>query len=173
MMRALVVLVLLAGCPPAAEYPQPKPQPRPPTPLSIIETSPDLDGKIVGPSNARATIIVLMASWCGHCKVQLDQLAELRARHPFTRVLGVNYKGHEEYDGRGNAAQLRVYLQHLPWLRVVPAGEQLYAALGQPPYVPAVWVYDARGNLVQFFDRRDREPPSPDEIEALLVRLGA
>ncbi|MBA3501766.1 MAG: hypothetical protein M4D80_02275 [Myxococcota bacterium] len=164
------MLLLLVACPAAPERPQP---PRPVTALSIIETSLDLDGKLVGPSNARATIIVLMASWCGHCKAQLAQLAEIRARHPSTRVLGVNYKGHEEYDNRGNAALLRAYLEPMPWLRVVPAGEKLFDALGRPPFVPAVWVYSAQGELVRFYDRRDREPPSVDEIEALLVRLGA
>lgn len=169
-MRALVVLVLLAACP-APERPKP---PAPPTTLSMIEASPDLDGKIVGPSSARATIVVLLASWCGHCRVQLDQLAEIRARHPLTRIIGVNYKGHEEYDNRGNAEQLRAYAgEHVPWLRVVPAGEQLYQALGSPPFVPAVWVYSARGELLQFYDRRDREPPTAKEIEALLARLGA
>lgn len=165
-MIRILVLALLVGCP----APQP---PRPPTPLSLIETSADLDGKIVGPSDARATIVVLMASWCGHCRVQLDQLGEVRARHPRARVLGVNYKGHEEYDNRGNAERLRAYIAPMPWLRVVPAGEPLFDALGRPPFVPAVWVYDAGGNLVEFYDRRHRAPPSAAEIEALLVRLGA
>lgn len=169
-MRALVVLVLLAACP-APERPQ---QPAKSTPLSMIEASADLDGKLVGPSNARATIVVLMASWCGHCRAQLDQLAQIRARHPLTRIVGVNYKGHEEYDNRGNAEKLRAYAgEHAPWLRVVPAGEQLYRALGSPPFVPAVWVYSARGELVEFYDRRHREPPSTAEIESLLARLGA
>lgn len=166
-MRALVVLLLLAACP-APE------RPRPPTPLSMIEASADLDGKIVGSSNARATIVVLLASWCGHCRAQLDELAQIRARHPLARVLGVNYKGHEEYDNRGNAEQLRAYVgEHVPWLRVVPADEQLYNALGSPPFVPAVWVYSARGELIHFYDRREREPPTAAELETLLARLGA
>jgi len=167
-MRALVVLLLLVGC-----LPPDRPQP-PASPLAIIEASTDLDGRVVGRSNARATIVVLMASWCGHCRAQLDQLAQLRDRHPFARVLGVNYKGHEEYDNRGNPRQLRAYVgEHVPWLRVVPAGEQLFGALGRPPFVPAVWVYGARGELVAFYDRRERAPPTVEEIEALLARLGA
>jgi thiol-disulfide isomerase/thioredoxin len=167
-MRALVLVALL-GCP----APQ-RPQPPRATTLSMIERSADLDGRVVGPSDARATIVVLMASWCGHCRAQLTQLAEIRGRHPAMRVLGVNYKGHEEYDNRGNATQLRAYIgEHVPWLRVVPADERLFDALGHPPFVPAVWVYGARGELVQFFDRREREPPTADEIEALLARLGA
>ena len=165
-MIRVLVLAMLVGCP------APR-QPRPTTPLTIIEASPDLDGRVIGESTARATIIVLMASWCGHCKVLLRQLADLRARHPAVRILGVNYKGHEEYDNRGNAEALRTYLAPMPWLRVVPAGEPLFDALGRPPFVPAVWVYDAGGNLVELYDRRHREPPSADDIEALLVRLGA
>jgi thiol-disulfide isomerase/thioredoxin len=166
--RALVVVLLLVGCP-APERPQ-----APPTTLSLIEATADLDGKVLGPSTARATIVVLMASWCGHCRAQLVQLAEIRARHPLARIVGVNYKGHEEYDDRGNAQQLRTYVgEHVPWLRVVPADERLFDALGRPPFVPAVWVYSARGELVQFYDRREREPPTAAEIEALLARLGA
>ena len=172
-MKAIaVVLLLLAGCPAPQQQPTRIQAPRPPTPLSIIEASPDLDGKLVGPSNARATVVVLMASWCGHCRARLADLAALREKHPFARVLGVNYKGHEEYDNRGNAAQLRAFItEHVPWLRVVPAGEPLFDALGRPGFVPAMWVYSARGELVQFYD--PHEPPTPDQIEALLVRLGA
>ena len=140
----------------------------------MIEANADLDGKAIGPSPAHATIVVLMASWCGHCRTTLVQLAAIREQHPHVRILGVNYKGHEEYDNRGNAQQLRTYVgEHFPWLRVVPAGERLFDALGRPPFVPAVWVYDPRGELVQFFDRREREPPTTGEIEALLARLGA
>lgn len=172
-MRALAVLLaLLAACPaPAPTRPAP---PRAPTPLALIEASPDLDGRVVGTSDARATIVVLMASWCGHCRAQLDQLATLRARHPATRILGVNYRGHEEYDDRGNAERLRTYVgTHVPWLRVVPAGEPLFDALGRPPFVPAVWVYGPRGELVEFYDRRERAPPTAAELETLLARLGA
>ncbi len=168
-MRFLVILALLAGCP--TEQVE---QPRPPTPLSMIEASADLDGKPVGRTNARATIVVLMASWCGHCRAQLVQLGAIQQQHPNLRILGVNYKAHEEYDNRGNATKLRAYVaEHFAWLRVVPAGEPMFDALGRPPFVPAVWVYNARGELVQFYDRREREPPTVDEIEALLARLGA
>ena len=140
----------------------------------MIEASPDLDGKIIGASDAHATIVVLMASWCGHCKTTLAQLSTLRGAHPNARILGVNYKPHEEYDDRGNAVKLRAYVgEHVPWLRVVPAGERMFDALGRPPFVPAVWVYGPRGELVEFFDRREREPPTTAELEALLARLRA
>jgi hypothetical protein len=167
--KYLVLLALLTACPKERVE-----APKPATPLAMIEASSDLDGKLVGRTDARATIVVLMASWCGHCRAQLVQLAQVQQQHPRVRILGVNYKAHEEYDNRGNATQLRAYVgEHVPWLRVVPAGEPLFDALGRPPFVPAVWVYDTRGELVQFFDRREREPPTVGEIEALLARLGA
>lgn len=167
-MRTFVLALLLVGCP-APE------KPRTTTgPLAMIEASADLDGKLVGAAHAPATIVILMASWCAHCRAQLDQLAELRSRHPNARILGVSYKAHEEYDNRGNAKQLRSYVsEHVPWLRVVPADEAMFRALGRPPFVPAVWVYNTRGELVEFYDRRAREPPALDELEQLLARLGA
>jgi hypothetical protein len=164
--KLLVILALLAACP-APQAPKPTTGP-----LGLIEASPDLDGKAIGPSDAPATIVILMASWCGHCKVTLAQLSALRVNHPKTRIVGVNYKPHEEYDNRGSPVQLRAYIrEHVPWLRVVPAGERLFDALGRPPFVPAVWVYGPRGELVEFYDRREREPPTTAELEALLVQL--
>jgi thiol-disulfide isomerase/thioredoxin len=168
---AIALLLGLAGCPPS----KPPARPQPTTgPLAMIEASPDLDGRPIGTSDARATIVVLMASWCGHCRAQLAQLADLRAAHPHARIVGINYRVHEEYDDRDDAQRLRAYVaEHAPWLRVVPAGEQLFGALGRPPFVPAVWVFDARGELVTFFDRRERAPPTREELTALLAQLGA
>ena len=167
-MRWLVLLALLVGCP----TPQ---QPRQPsTALTMIEASVDLDGKPIGRTNARATIVVLMASWCGHCRAQLAVLEQIQAEHPNARILGVNYQGHEEYDDRGGTEKLRAYVDEaVPWLRVVPAGDELFGALGKPPFVPAVWVFDRDGTLVEFYDRREREPPTSNEIVALLAKLGA
>jgi thiol-disulfide isomerase/thioredoxin len=170
-MRALVLLALLAGCPqPHDTIPTP-PQSRS---LAVIEASPDLDGRLIGTSDARATIVIMMASWCGHCRAEIDILWQLRQEHSRLRIVGVNYKDHEEYDNRGNAQQLRAYLRdHAFWLRVVPAGEAMFDALGRPPFVPAVWVFDANGDLVKFFDRRTQAPPTKPELEALLAQLHA
>ena len=140
--------------------------------LAAIEASVDLDGKPVGKSDARATIVVVFASWCTNCHHELGVIAKLRQAN--VRVLGVNYKGHEEYDGRGNPTALRTYVaEHAPWLRVVPADDQLYALLGQPPKIPTVYVYDANGALVATYDRRDRAMPEQNELADLLRRLGA
>jgi thiol-disulfide isomerase/thioredoxin len=142
--------------------------------LATLEAMPDLDGKPVGPSPAKATVVVLFASWCVHCRAELHTLDALRAAHPQLRILGVNYRAHEEYDHRGNASAVRSYVEaNAPWLRVVPCDDGLYSQLGSPPKIPTLFVYDGSGALVETFDRRERPEPTADELEPLLHRLGA
>lgn len=169
-MRIVVALALavasLAGCPrpppPAAPVPRPAPA------LAAVEAAPDLDGRVVGPRDGRPTIVVVFASWCGHCH---HALAELATLGDGVRVLGVNYRGHEEYDHRGDSAAVRRYVaEHAPWLRVVPAGEVLFRALGRPPKVPTLYVYDRGGALVARYDRRERAIPDARELRAVLRR---
>jgi thiol-disulfide isomerase/thioredoxin len=192
-MRRASVAVLLAlgaaaGClggprsymtpaaPPAAA-----PAPRPDGVLAHVLMSPDLDGMrtgdLVGPPGAapppRATVLVVFASWCGNCHQELELLAAELDVHPGLRVIGINYRGHEEYDARGNAVAVRRYVHdHAPWLRVVPAGEELFSELGRPPKIPTMYVYDARGALVAVYDRQYRAMPDRGELEQLLARLG-
>lgn len=168
---AALLALSLAGCPapPAARTPATNPD----SPLALIEASADMDGVAIGRSDANATIVIVFASWCGHCKTALDIVARVRANHGHTRVLGVNYRGHEEYDQRGDAAAVRRYVStNVPWLRVVPAEEPLFAALGRPPKVPTMFVYDAWGNLVARYDRQERRMPDAEELDALLTRVG-
>jgi thiol-disulfide isomerase/thioredoxin len=147
------------------------------TPVSVlgnIERSVDLDGVEIGTSAAHATIVVVLASWCEHCKAELAVLDGLRAAHPRMRVLGVSYKAHEEYAARGSPRALRAYVAaSAPWLRVVPADNALFAALGQPPKVPTLYVFDRAGSLVATYDRQVRPMPDAAELAALLGRLGA
>jgi len=147
------------------------------TPLSVlgnIEASADLDGAPVGASTARATIVVVFASWCEHCKTELAVIDSLRAAHPRLRVLGVNYRAHEEYADRGSAAAVRAYVaENASWLRVIPADEALFTALGRPPKVPTIYVFDRAGALAARYDRRRRKMPDAAELGALLARLGA
>lgn len=139
-----------------------------------LEAASDIDGTVVGPSDARATIVIVFASWCGHCRDQLEVIASVRAAHPETRVLGVNYRGHEEYDGRGNADAVRAYVaRSAPWLRVVPAGDALFAAFGKPAKVPTIYVFDRAGVLAETYDRRERAMPDATELASVLQRLGA
>jgi thiol-disulfide isomerase/thioredoxin len=134
-------------------------------PLAAIEASPDLDGALVGTAT-QPTIVVVFASWCGNCHKELAELDKLRAQ---VRVLGLNYRGHEEYDDRGSPEALRRYVaKHAPWLRVIPAGEQLYELLGRPPKIPTLYVYDRNGALVTIYDRRERGMPDAGELRRLL-----
>lgn len=172
MLRWLVLFAIL-GCssPPTAREPVVV---APTSPVARVDASVDLDGKAIGASAAPATILIVMASWCSHCHAVLAVLAEVREAHPTTRILGINYKDHEEYDGRGNPQALRAYVaKTAPWLRVVPADDALFEVLGRPPKIPTVFVYDATGRLVARFDRRDRAPPEATELAALLRGLGA
>lgn len=146
----------------------------PPSVLGNIAGSVDLDGAPVGTSAARATMVVVFASWCQHCKVELAVIDSLRASHPRLRILGVSYRAHEEYAERGSATALRAYVAtHAPWLRVIVADEALFSALGRPPKVPTIYVFDQAGGLAAHYDRRRRPMPDAAELDALLVRLGA
>ncbi|MBX3162536.1 MAG: TlpA family protein disulfide reductase [Deltaproteobacteria bacterium] len=172
MVRLVVLTFLIACAPRPAPAPAPPP-PRPSGPLALVEATADLDGARIGPlGTGRATVLVVFASWCPHCQVELDVLGELRARHTGVRILGVNYVGHEEYKGRGNALAVRAYLaEHAPWLRVVPADDELFAALGRPPKIPTIYIYDRTGALAAKFDRRERPQPTAAELEEILARL--
>jgi thiol-disulfide isomerase/thioredoxin len=184
-MRRLALLLALAGCPgpgpraPVTSTPRaPRARPTATAPPSLrdaaaaalppLVASRDLDGALVGAA-AQPTLVVVFASWCVHCHEQLDRLATLRAAHPEVRILGVNYRGHEEYDHLGSAAAVRAFVAaHAPWLRVVPADDALFAALGAPPKVPTVYVFADDGHLIEVFDRRARPAPTNPELEAAL-----
>lgn len=176
---AVLVLVLVGcttGTPAPVSHPPPPPpaQSRQPGVLPQVEASVDLDGVVVGASDAHATLLVVFASWCSHCKVELEVIGTLRAAHPRLRVLGVNYKAHEEYARRGSSDAVRAFVAaSAPWLRVVPADDALFTALGRPPKVPTMFVFDRTGALIETYDRRERELPDAAELGALLRRLGA
>jgi thiol-disulfide isomerase/thioredoxin len=165
----VVSAVLLAAC--ATSAPPIPPKAAPPPLYAQLEASRDLDGTVVGPSDAQATVVIVMASWCGHCRDELAVFDAVRAAHPAVRWLAVNYKAHEEYDRRGNSIEIRALARQTPWLRVIPADETLFASLGRPPLIPTVFVFDRDGSLVARFDRRERKPPDPAELDALLVRI--
>jgi thiol-disulfide isomerase/thioredoxin len=141
--------------------------------LARIEASPDADGKPVGGADG-ATIVVVFASWCHNCHKELDVIAQLRPSYPALRVLGVNYRGHEEYKDRGSSDAVRRYVAtHAPWLRVVPADDALFDLLGRPPQIPTLYVYNRAGELVEVYRRSERAMPDGDELRELLRRIGA
>lgn len=144
-----------------------------PAPLSLVESARDLDGALVGATGAPATLVVSFASWCVPCKNALAMIGALRERHPRVRIIGVNYVRHEEYASRGSSDAVRAYVRDsAPWLRVVPIGDDVFQALGRPPKVPTMFVFDRAGLLVETFDRRAREMPDATELAALFARLG-
>ena len=170
---SVLLIAVLVATTPACTPPGPAMAPAPAGSAAhaLLEAAPDLDGQAIGPlaTDGRATIAVVFASWCTHCRDEIPVLAELAARQPGLRILGVNYRRHEEYAQRGDAAAVRAFVAEVaPWLRVVPADEALWAALGRPPKVPALYVFDRRGRLVRTFDRRRAEIPTLAELEAAL-----
>jgi thiol-disulfide isomerase/thioredoxin len=120
---------------------------------------------------AQTTVVVWMASWCGHCRTELGVFDSIRAHHPDVRWLAANYKAHEEYDQRGNSDAIRELAQSVAWMRIVPAGDALFTAFGSPPLIPTIFIYDRNGTEVAHFDRRERKPPEAAELDALLARL--
>lgn len=167
-MRAVVVLLLLAlsGC--GAMYASGEE----PSAWQQFTASPDLDGAVVGASPGQATIAMVFASWCGHCRREVGELEELLSRRQDVRVIGVSFRHHEEYDQRGDSAAVRAFVRdQAPWMRVIPGDRALWRSLGAPTFVPAVYVFDRAGALVASYDRKDRDPPDADELDALLTRL--
>jgi len=165
-----LALILLVAC---VARPQQRIFPPAPGALALVETAADLDGAPIGASPAHATIVVMLASWCEHCKAELVVLDRLRAAHPALRIVGVSYHAHEEYDHRGNPVALRAYAAARPWLRIVTADDALFGALGSPPVIPAMFVFDHGGSLAAHYDRRERTMPDAKELAALLAQLGA
>ena len=161
----LVWAVFLGSC--ASSAPAPDRPAVPGNVLAQLEASADLDGAIVGHSD-RPTLVLVFASWCPHCKAELGELEPLRAR---VRMLGVNYRGHEDYAGRGGPAAVRAFALHTPWLRVVPIDDALFAALGSPPQIPTIFVFDREGALVASYSRKLRPPPDRAELAAIIDKL--
>jgi thiol-disulfide isomerase/thioredoxin len=166
-MRWLVSAVVLSGCASSAPAPASPPPSPPPNVLAQLDASADLDGTIVGHSD-QPTLVVVFASWCPHCKAELGELEPLRTR---VRMLGVNYRGHEDYAGRGGPAAVRAFAQRTPWLRVVPIDDALFAALGSPPQIPTIFVFDRKGALVASYSRKLRPPPDRAELAAVIDKL--
>ena len=74
----------------------------------------------------------------------------------------------EDYDDRGSAQQMLDLLRQLgvPW-PVVHGGPELRDAFGVQK-IPSLFVYNARGNLVQAFRRQERPMPSNRELATYL-----
>jgi thiol-disulfide isomerase/thioredoxin len=166
-MRWLLWAVFLVGCASTSPAAPPAQPPASTNVLAQLEASADLDGAVVGHSD-QPTLVLVFASWCPHCKAELGELEPLRSR---VRILGVNYRGHEDYAGRGGSAAVRAFAQRTPWLRVVPIDDALFAALGSPPQIPTIYVFDRNGALVASYSRKLRPPPDRAELAAVIAKL--
>jgi hypothetical protein len=115
--------------------------------LVACRPAPSAGWSALGAERGRATIAVVLASWCGHCHAEIAELAALRGRRDL-QIIGVSFPRHEEYDDRGNASALRAWqAAHAPWLPIVAGDEALWRALDAPPKVPTLYVYDRDGVL--------------------------
>ena len=165
-MRRLALLAVVA-CASSA------PTAVPPSALRLLpqlEAARDLDGVVVGSGTERATVAILFATWCGACHDEVAIVAKLRARHPGLRVLAVDYVAFEEFANRGNLEALRAFAAATPWLRVVPADDALFTALGRPPKIPTVYVFDRAGALRAKMQPRQR---NGNDLDRLLSTIGA
>jgi hypothetical protein len=170
----LLLAISLVGCTPVYAPPAaPQPVARRGAPgWQTLARARDLDGRVVGEVPGRATIAVVFASWCGHCRHQIAQLAEVIDGREDVRVLGINFLHHEEYDDRGDSQAVRDYLAaEAPWMQVVPAGERLWRELGSPSKVPTIYVFDDAGELRRVWDRRSGELPTYSDLVAVLDAL--
>jgi thiol-disulfide isomerase/thioredoxin len=181
-----VSFAVVAGCggtvtePPAPPAPPaPRVAPKPPAPgdpataFALLDRAVDIDGKPVGRTGA-TTAVVVFASWCHVCRDQLAILADVVAAHPDLRVIGLNYRAHERYEGRGGDTEVREYVAaEAPYLVVVPADDVLWSAFGAPPKVPTIFLYDRSGSLVATFDRRTRKLPNFDELDEKVTKASA
>lgn len=125
----------------------------------------DLDDEPIAPvlEAHPVTVVVVFASWCEVCRKELVMLAELHKEEPSIGVVGLN--AYEEYGKKSDDARLRKFLEEdASWLRVMRADRDLLKALGGVPKIPSTFVFDAEGNLIAEFQRKDREPPTFEEL---------
>lgn len=126
-----------------------------------------LDGKRLAPDD-RAVAMVVFATWCGYCRKELAELAELREEFPELRIIGLN--AYEDYKSFSDRDRLRDFLDsEAPWLtEVVHAGEDLRNAFGGIPKIPTLFVYSATGEVIAEYRRERRPKPSRDELRTAL-----
>lgn len=135
-----------------------------------VMASTKLDGRPVadGP-DARATVVVVFASWCGACRRELATLAELEAATTGLRVIGVN--AYEDWGDRSDAQRLRAFLtREAPWLEVVRGDADVLRVFGGVPKIPSMFVYDREGRAVAEFRRDKRPPPRRAELRSAIDR---
>jgi thiol-disulfide isomerase/thioredoxin len=130
----------------------------------------DIDGKSVNPEpDTRVTAVVVFATWCRPCRIEIGWLGELTRDNSQLRVIGVNY--HDEFGFSGDE-RVRAYRdENAPWLQIVRADRPLFELLGQPRYVPSMYLFDSLGRLLRAYLPPVRMPPGRDELQAYIQTL--
>lgn len=172
MARAGVVVALLglaAGCgpnKPAAEAPSTRD-----AGYQAVISRTDIRGNQVAEDpQARATIVIVFASWCQPCRDELKILQEMVRERPNLRVIGVN--AYEDFDDLSDEQALLAYLREThPWLTVVRADTELLQRLGGVRKVPSLFVFGRDGARLKEYRRSQRKPPTRTELAALIDPL--
>jgi thiol-disulfide isomerase/thioredoxin len=131
----------------------------------------DIAGAPIGDDPAaRATVVIVFASWCRPCRNELNMLSELIREQPKIRIIGVN--AYEDWDNLSDEKKLHAFLAEThPWLRVVRGDDEILSSLGGVPKIPSVFVFDRNGGKVKAYRRAERKPPTRQELEAVLAPL--
>ncbi len=118
---------------------------------------------------ARPTVVVFFASWCGPCRAELANLGRLHEKHPGVRIIGLN--SYEDFRDYSDTQQLRAFLDsNAPWMtEVVSADEAMLIDFGRVPRIPTLLVFDASGKISAEFRRDQRRPPSYEELESAVT----
>lgn len=138
----------------------------------LVMASKTIEGEVL-PIREAPVALVVFASWCGHCKKELGELGRLRQKHPNLRIIGVN--AYEDFQGISNRDKLKRYIaDNAPWLtEIVSADSERLADFGGVPKIPTLFLYDAQGGVVEEYRRNQRPAPTPEELEAAILRATA
>ncbi len=140
-----------------------------------LENAADIDGRPIGrlADGQQATLVIVFASWCGHCRHELAVIQDLVRAEPALRVVGVN--AYETWSQLSDETRLREFLgANAPWLRVVHGDARLLRAFGGVPKIPSLFLYDRHGRLVVDWRRQERPPPElPDLRDAVRLAVPA
>lgn len=133
--------------------------------LAYLETLPDMRGRALPPrAGAPRTVVMFFASWCVHCRHELDAFEKLDLGG--ARMVLVN--AFEDYDDRGSTDDMRALLAErgIDW-PVVVGNEDLRRRFDVTK-IPSVFIYDEGGREIAAYRRRDRGPPTTQELQAHL-----